>query len=603
MSPGSEARVPEGREPRLSPPIRFGVFEVDRQSGELRRRGARITLQEQPFQLLLLLLEHPREIVTREDIHQRLWPAGTFVDFERGLNRAMSRLRDALSDTAASPRFIETLPRRGYRFIAPLDTDSGERGRERDDVQGAPRTTPVIRSLAVLPLQNLSGSPDEEYFVDGMTDELITVLARIQALRVISRTSSMQYKGVTTSLPAIARELDVDAVLEGTVVRSGSRVRITVHLIHARDDRHLWAEEYERELTDVLALQGEVARAIARCIHVRLTPPERTLLGRSRPVDPIAYEAYLEGTFFRNQWTEDALNKSIDCFSRAVDRDPDSASSHAGLAHAYCAIGILGTRPSAEVYPRARASALTAVALDDTVAEAHYSLADVLKGYDWDWSTAEIEYRRALALDPSSAIAHVWYADYLSKQGRHADAIGHASRARALDPLSVDRYSFLGLTLYRARRYDDALGVCQKAADLDPAYPVGHWFLGLVHAQRQEPYPAIAAFEKASRLSGGGTPYRALLVSAYAMAGERVKAQEIREELEARARRSYVSPVDLAVASTGLADRDAAFGWLEKAFRERTMRIQELPEPIFDSLRCDTRFDNLLSRIGVVAPR
>ena len=278
MSPGSEMRVPEGREQRLSPTIRFGVFEVDRPSGELRRHGARITLQEQPFQLLLLLLERPCEVVTREDIHQRLWPTGTFVDFERGLNRAMSRLRDALSDNAASPRFIETLPRRGYRFIAQLDTDSSER-RERDDGQGALQT-PMIRSLAVLPLQNLSGNPDEEYFVDGMTDELITVLAGIHALRVISRTSSMRYKTVTTTLPAIARELDVDAVLEGTVVRSGSRVRITAHLIHARDDRHLWAEEYERELTDVLALQGEVAQAIARCIHVRLTPPREP----SRPI-------------------------------------------------------------------------------------------------------------------------------------------------------------------------------------------------------------------------------------------------------------------------------------------------------------------------------
>lgn len=471
-----------------------------------------------------------------------------------------------------------------------------------DDRASKPAAS-LIRSLAVLPLLNLSSNPDEDCFVDGMTDALITVVAKIHTLRVISLTSSMHYKGLRKSLAEIATELDVDAVVEGTVMRSGPKVRITAHLIRARDDRHLWSEEYERDLTDVLALQSDVAQAIARCIHITLTRQEETSFARARPVNPKAYEAYLEGTFFRNQWTEIALNRSIDCFARALQLDPESASGHAGIAHSYCAIGILGTRPASEVYPRAKASALTSIELDDTVAEAHYSLADVMKSYEWDWSTAEIEYKRALEVDPSSAIAHVWYADYLSKMGRHAEAIGHARQARELDPLSVDRFSFLGLTLYRARRCDEALDVCRNALDLDPSYPVGHWFLGLVHTQHQQPDQAIAAFERATQLSGHGTPYRALLAAAHAMAGEKAKALEIREGLEAQAQRGYVSPVDLAVASTGLGNHDAAFGWLEKAFQERTMRIQELPEPIFDSLRPDTRFEDLTHRIGLVGSR
>ena len=370
-----------------------------------------------------------------------LWPADTFVDFERGLNRAISRLRDALRDVADSPRFIETLPRRGYRFIAPVGIAQAEVS-EASLEAGALSVRPHERlrerseaSLAVLPLVSLSDDPDQAYFADSLTDELITVVAKIRTLRVISRTSVMQYKGVPRPLAAMARELNVDVLLEGTVARWGRKVRIAMHLIQARDDRHLWSEAYERDLDDILAIQRDVAQAIADQIQVTLTPVERRELARARRVNPQAYEAYLKGRYFRGKWTAEALDLSIEWFVKATALDPASAESYAGLSNAYCAIGILGTRPPREVYPLAKAAARQALAIDETVAEAHVSLAEIAKGFDWDLSAAEPMYRRGLDLDPSSAVGHAWYADCLSRMGRHQDAIATAHRARALDPL------------------------------------------------------------------------------------------------------------------------------------------------------------------------
>jgi tetratricopeptide (TPR) repeat protein len=432
-----------------------------------------------------------------------------------------------------------------------------------------------------------------------MTEGLITEVARIDSLRVISRTSIMQYKGTRKPLQVIAKELGVDAIVEGTVMYSGQKVRITAQLIRARDDRHLWSEKYERNLGDIMKLQGDVAQAIAGQIQVKLTRQEQRGLAGARPVNPQAYLAYLEGAFFRNKWTEEGLDKSIELFTKAIELDSTYAQAYSGLAHSYCALGILGGRPSREVYTKARAAAMKALELDETVAEAHYSLADARKGYDWDWAAAGAEYRRALELDPSDALGHAWYADYLSKMGRHAEAIGEARRARELDPISVDRNSFLGLILYRARRYDEALEACRKAVELDAYYPVGHWFKALIHEQKRELPEAIAELKKAVGLSGDGPLYQAQLANAYALAGERDKALSIVDKLKALSRQRYVSPLDIAIVYTGLGDRNSAFQWLEKAYQERAMRIQELPEPNFDSLRIDVRFQELMRRIGL----
>ena len=582
---------------RVSPPIRFGIFEVDSQSGELRRSGLKIKLQEQPFQALVMLLERPGEVVTREQLQEGLWPADTFVDFNRGLNRAINRLRDALSDDSNNPRFIETLPQRGYRFIAPVETEAA--GRSVRPSEGSHPRARLIESLAVLPLENLSNDSAQGYFADGMTDELITEVAKITSLRVISRASIMQYKGTRKPLPLIATELGVDAVVEGTIVRSGQTVRITAKLVQACDDRHLWSEKYERALGDVLTLQGEVAQAIANQIQIKLTSQEHASLARVRPINPQAHEAYLKGSFFRNKWTEEGLEKSIQFFSDAIELEPAYAQGYAGLSHSYCALGIFGIRPAREVYPKAKAAAMRALELDETVAEAHISLADAKKGYDWDWLGAEAEYKRALDLNPSYAIAHMWYADYLSKMGRHADAIAEATRARELDPISVDSNAFFGFILYRARSYDEALKACQRAVELDPYHPEGHWFLALPHEQKGEFREAIVELEKAVSFSRGGAPYRALLANAYALAGEQAKALSVLDKLRTQSEQDYVSPLDFAVVYTGLGDRNSAFHWLEKAYQERTMRIQELPQPIFDSLHSDPRYHDLMRRIGL----
>lgn len=574
----------------IGQPIRFGIFEVDLRAGELRRQGLKVKLQEQPFQILVMLVDHPGEVVTREEVQKRLWPANTFVDFDGGLNRAMHRLREALGDSADRPRFVETLTGRGYRFIAPVD-----RSAYSGVALGESRR---IESLAVLPLENLSADPAQDYFADGMTDELITEIAKIASLRVISRTSIIQYKGARKSLPAIARELGVDAILEGTVLHSGARVRITAQLIRARDDRHLWVEKYERTLGEILTLQGEIARAIAGQLEIRLTAQEHSRLSHSHSVVPEAYEAYLQGIFFRNKWTEEGLFKSIVLFTEANRLDSTYARGYAGLSQSYCALGILGSLPAKEVYPKAKAAALKALELDETVAEAHISLADVRKGFDWDWAAAQTEYKRALELNPSDAVAHAWYADWLSKQGRHVDAIAEATRAREFDPVSVDRHSFLGLILYRSRSYQGAVAACSKALELDPYYPVVHWFLGLIHLKTGELAEAIADLNKAVSLSDAPL-YRALLGHAHGLSGDREKAVNILADMNALSRQRYVSPLDFALVYTGMGDRNAAFEWLEKAYQERTMRIQELPDPIFDSLRSDARFTDLMRRIGL----
>ncbi len=605
---------------RLSPPIRFGIFEVNPPAGELRRQGLKVKLQEQPFQILMLLLEHPGEVVTREELQQKLWPADTFVDFDRGLNRAINRLREALGDGTDNPRFIETLPRRGYRFIAPVETAAAELSivaspRKRWLLVSAGallaislvslglkvggRVQPRIQSLAVLPLENLSSDPAQDYFADGMTDELITEIAKIGSLRVISRTSIMQYKAAHKPLPVIARELGVDAVVEGTVVHSGQKVRVTAQLIRARDDRHLWSEKFERDLGDVLRLQGEVAQAIAGQIQIKLTPNEYTSLTRARPVNPRAYEAYLEGSFFRTKATAPELNKSVQLFTQAIELDPAYAQGYAGLSHAYYVMGIRGRRPSGEAYPKAQAAAVKALELDETNLEAHNTLAEVKRGYEWDWAGAEAEYPRMPELNPNRSLPHAGHSDYLSKMGRHVEAIAEARRARELDPIFVGTNNGLGMILYRARRYDEAMRACQIALELDPTNPTPLWFLAQIHEQKREFPEAIAELEKAVSVSGGGTLYRALLAHAHALAGDRAQALSTLNELKTLSTQKYVSPFEIALVYTGLGDRDSAFQWLEKAYRERTMLIQELPSPLFDSLRSDPRFRDLMRRIGL----
>ncbi|MGI8771212.1 MAG: winged helix-turn-helix domain-containing tetratricopeptide repeat protein [Acidobacteriaceae bacterium] len=571
--------------------IRFGLFEVDARSGELRRKGSKVDLQDQPFQALVLLLERPGEVVTREELSKRLWPENTFVDFDRGLNKAINKLRVALRDNAEKPCYIETLPQRGYRFIARVENLVQVADRFR------PQQSPQIDSLAVLPLDNLSSDPAQEYFSDGMTEELICAVARIASLRVISRTSVMIYKSSRKSLPAIAKELSVDAIVEGTVLRSGQRVRITVQLILAPEDRHLWSGRYERDLRDILKLQAEVAQSIANQIH-KLVDPDHAYPEQARQVHPQAYEACLKGNFFRDKMTPIDLGKSVELFAQAIDLDPEYARAFGDLSRSYFYLGLFGMGDAREMFPKAEASAQRALELDETVASAHQALAVAHVFRDWDWAAAEAEAKRAVELNPGESVTHAHFADFVSIRGRHSEAIAAFSRVLELDPISRVYIGHFGLILYRARRYDESIAQCQRALEIDPQYTNALWFLALSLEQKGELPASIAKLEKAVSLSHG-PHYRALLGRAYALAGERTKAINILDELQALFRQRYVSPFDIAVAHVGLGDETSTFQWLEDACQQRVFRIIELLFPMFDSLRADPRWQDLVRRIGL----
>jgi TolB-like protein/DNA-binding winged helix-turn-helix (wHTH) protein/Tfp pilus assembly protein PilF len=645
--------------PRL---IRFGVFELDLRSGELQKQGRKIRLEGQPVQVLICLLENPGELVTREDLHRKLWPADTFVNFEHGLNTAVKRLRQALSDSADNPRFVETLPRRGYRFIAPvqavaaggdvtavnaaaavtevLATPDLPEAKEHDQVGLSEKTTVlvqhrwplawkrsgfallltfgifmvglvwtlrqrshpplVMRSLAVLPLENLSGDASQDYFTDGMTDELITDLGQISELRVISRTSVMTYKGAHQSLPQIARDLNVDAVVEGAVLRSGNRVRITAQLILAAADKHLWAKSYEGDLRDTLALQKQVARSIAEEIRIKLTPHEQAVLKSVKRVNPDAYEAYLKGRYFWNKRTADGLKKAIDYFSQAIEKDPNYAQAYAGLADSYALLGDweYGVLAPREAYPRAKAAASKALELDSTLGEAHISLAFCLDGFDWDWESAGREFKRGVELSPGYATGHQWYAWHLAALARNDEAVAELKKAESLDPLSLIIGADLAEELLIAHRYDEAIRQSRKTMAMDPFFAVAHYELGQAFVQKHMYSEAIAELQKAIELSAGSTTFTSNLAYAYAVSGMRNEAVKILNDLKNQSHHTVSNAPEIALVYLGLEDKDQAMAWLEKAYAER-FNPGVLLRPAFDPLRADPRFQDLLRRIGL----
>jgi len=620
-----------------SPPrvVKFGVFEVDFEAGEIRKAGVRQKLAGQPFQVLQVLLEHPQEIVTREELRERLWPGNTFVDYELALKKAVNRLREVLGDSAESPRFIETVPRRGYRLLGAVEavhrtenlpasaTLPSTRRTPWKWIAGASLGTlalllfafnagnlrtrifagsrpPEIHSLAVLPLNNLSGDPEQEYFAEGMTDELITDLARISALRVISRTSVMHYKGTNKTLPQIARELNADAVLEGSVQRSGDQVRIRAQLIDAASDRHLWAESYAGSLRDVLDLQNKVATEIARQIKIQVTPAEKTRLASARPVNLEAHEACLKGRFYLNQRTEKGFQQSLRYFNEATQKDPNYPLGYAGLADSYILLGEYSLLPAKEAFAKARAAATTALELDDSLAEAHNGLAAVKVDYEWDWPGAEREFRRAIELNPGYATAHQWYAELLSQIGRHEEALAEIKLAEQLDPFSLIINVVHGDALRSAGQYDLAIEQLQKTLEIDPNFAHAHFHLGMSYLRKEAFANAIAEFQKAVSLSPNVTDYKGGLGYAYAVAGERAEARKLLEELKARSKQSYVPWFYIAGIYAGLGEKDQAITNLEKAYEQHEQGLAVMKrEPMFDPLRSDARFQELLRRMNL----
>jgi TolB-like protein/DNA-binding winged helix-turn-helix (wHTH) protein/Tfp pilus assembly protein PilF len=637
--------------PQAGTPIRlrFGVFEVDLRAGELRKHGVRRRLQEQPFQVLAMLLERPGETVTRDELRNRLWTADTFVDFDQGVNKAVNRIRDALGDSATSPRFVETVARRGYRFIAdviavesaPAATPDGRTGDVaalEDDaiavldappspsrwgrwyrwaiaggalvvasiaialwaVESRTPTPTAIRSLAVLPLENLSGDAAQEYFADGMTDELIATLGQISALRVISRTSVMAYKRARKPLPQIARELNVDAVIEGTVLRSDGQVRITAQLIAARNDTHVWSDTYDGDLRDTLTLQNTVARAIADQIRVNLNPQEQATLKQRKIVDPQAYEAYLKGRYFWNKRTGDDLQKAVEYFTRATERDPTYAQAYSGLADTYALLGDweYGVLTPREAFPRAKTAAIKALQLDTMLGDAHTSLAFSLDAFDWDFTSADNEFRRGIELNPGYATAHHWYAWHLSLVGRTDDAIAEMKKARNLDPLSLIINADLAELLLIAHFTDQSIEQSRKTIELDPNFPLAHNQLGLGYLRSHRPDQAIAELRQAVQLSGGSATCTANLARAFAISGNRNEAAQLLATLKKRSSDTYSNASEIAVVYAALGDVDQALAWLDKGYRER-FNPGVLLRPGFDALRGDRRFQDLERRVGL----
>jgi TolB-like protein/DNA-binding winged helix-turn-helix (wHTH) protein/Flp pilus assembly protein TadD len=631
--------------------VRFGTFEVSLQSGEVRKGGLRIRVQQQPMKLLEILLEHPGEVVTREELRSRVWPSESFGDFDQALNIAIGKLRSALGDSAESPRFIETLPKRGYRFIADVSVVDTEARPKRQEplagdlpatdlghkIQGiglpvAPERrllptrwivvalalvlslailslwrfrsqTPAptgIRSLAVLPLDNLSGEASQNYFADGMTDELITDLAQISALRVISRTSVMVYKGARKPLPQIARELNVDAVVEGTVLRSGDRVRITAQLIEASTDKHLWSQSYEGDLRDTLTLQKKVASAIADQIRINLTPREEAALKSVKVVNPEAYESYLKGRYFWNKRSADGLKAALAYFKQAIEEDPKYAQAYSGLADTYALLGDwqYAVMTPKEAFPKAKAAAIKALELDSTLGEAHNSLAFVLDGFDWDFDAAGKEFQRAIELNPGYATAHHWYAWHLSLLGRYDEAIAEMRKAENLDPLSLIINADLAELLVLAHSDDESIRQSRKTIEMDPNFALAHNQLAQAYLQKQMYDEAVAELKTAVQLSGGSPAFIANLARAYVASGKRNEAVKLLGDLKKRSNPGYSNASEIAVIYASLGDTDQAMNWLEKGYEER-FNPGVLLRPGFDPLRSDPRFQNLVRRIGL----
>jgi TolB-like protein/DNA-binding winged helix-turn-helix (wHTH) protein/Flp pilus assembly protein TadD len=637
-------------EDQLRGPLRFGVFELDLREGQLRKHGLRVRLQEQPFQVLAMLVERPGEVITREELQKKLWPADTFVDFDHGLNKAINKIRDALSDSAESPRFVETVARRGYRFLAEVKAADAlpvrgpelatqlepvEAAHDRADtasklakpnslrpslawkrsvfvllvliasfgtwiLHSRNHPSPVIRSLAVLPLESLSSDASQDYFADGMTDELISDLGQISALRVISRTSVMTYKHMHKPLPQIARELNVDAVVEGTVLRSGDQVRITAQLIEASSDKHLWSQSYEGELRDTLALQNRVAGAIADQIRINVNPQEQAALKSARVVNPEAYVSYLKGRYFWNKRTADGLKAALAYFNQAIDEDPNYAQGYSGLADTY---GLLGdwqyaVMPSKEALPKAKAAAVKALELDSSLSEAHSSLGYCLRSFDWDFDSAGKEFQRAIEVNPSYATAHHWNAVNLGLLGRHKEALVEMRKAENLDPLSLIIVSDLAEFLLLTHSYDESVKQGRKMIEMDPTFAIGHNQLGDAYLLKQMDKEAVAELQKAVQLSGGSPTCIADLARAYVASGKMNEAVKLLSDLEKGSNASFTDAPQIAMIYVSMGDNAQAMNWLERAYEER-FNPSILLRSGFDPLRSDPHFEDLWRRIGL----
>ncbi len=633
--------------------VRAGLFEIDLGSGEVHKSGRKVPLQEQPFRVLAILLERPGDLIAREELQARLWPADTFVGFDEGINTAIRKLRVAFGDSADNPRFIETIPRRGYRFMAPVHEAVAEPAPLPQSVAVGVATAelPQERSrrvrwpvlalsavvlltvlaitylrrphspkkssaqkramLAVLPFQNMSNDPSQEYFSDGLTEETITDLGQLspEQLGVIARTSAMAYKHTNKTVSQIGQELGVDYILEGSVRREGGEARVSAQLIRVSDQTHLWAQNYERELHDLLLIENELGKAIARQVQINLTPQQETDLSKMRTVSPEAYDLYLKGRFYWNQRNPAAIKESIGYLQQATAKDPNFALAYVGLADAYNIGNILGVYSAKNSLPEAKAAATKALELDPSLAEAHAALGVVKSHYDFDLPGAQKEFLTAIELNPNSAYAHLFYSNcYLAPIGRMSEAIAENQRALELDPLSLPINNFMGMTYMFAENYEKADQQFQHTIAMDPTFPLAHLYFSwlLVTMGRYE--ESIEENQK-SELLGGSSPEdaaaeAAMMLQAFKTGGERGFYQKNLErtlQMLTQSGGQSAGPAGIASAYALAGDKDSAFKWLNKAYAERDGQDIMLLKcvPPFKSLHGDPRFSDLLRRLGL----
>ncbi len=625
--------------------VRFGEdFEVDVRAYELRSAGTPVKLKPIPMQLLLFLIERRGELVTRQEIADRIWGKDVFLDSDNGINNAISKIRQVLRDDPEQPRYVQTVTGRGYRFIAPVAVQSGNESpaapstpplvpvgvaseisapktgrwwvvaglalialiaivayRQRDRWRPHPQAGNERVMLAILPFDNLTGDPDQDYFSDGLTEEVISQLGNLdpQHLGVIARTSVMQYQHKNVPLTQIARELGVQYVLEGSVRQDGQHVRIAAQLIQVKDQSHLWARQFDRELKEVLLLQGDIARET--CDGIRSALGNRTTIAPPTPASLsteglAAYNLYLKGQYFWNKRTVESLHQAIDYYQQAIEKDPNYARAYAGLADSYALIGGYSGVQQSEFMSKAKDAALRAIALDDNLAEAHTALALVVQNYDYDWTTAEKEFRRAIALNPNYATAHHWYAEHLAFRGRFDEALAESERARQLDPLSLIILADRGVILYYARRYDEALEQFRAVRELDPTFGRAGMIMK-VYVQKRMFDQAIAMAEK----SYSDSPwYWSTLASIHGAAGNLEAAQKELDRLLMLERKQPVDAGAVANVYIHMGRKAEGLTWLEKALMEHSNVITTLKvEPIYDSLRGEARFQELLRRAGL----
>jgi TolB-like protein/DNA-binding winged helix-turn-helix (wHTH) protein/Tfp pilus assembly protein PilF len=654
--------------------LRFSVFEVDFASRELFKGGMRLKVQKQPFTVLCTLLERAGEVVSREELRELLWPDNTFVEYEDSLNTAVRKLRAALSDSSDFPRYIETVARQGYRFIAPVeavsvqvtevaDVKEGSRNERIAVAPAAPehigadasparseqvpvrpqqtgrttrsrrmksllvlasvlglvliaalvgysrwsgsRTQPQVASgrtmLAVLPFENLTGDPSQEYFSDGLTEEMISQLGNLDSLHlgVIARTSVMRYKNSQAPLDQVGRELGVQYVIEGSVRRDSNNVRVTAQLIQTRDQTHVWAREYDRELKGLLVLQGEIAEEIANEIQLTLDGHKPAVAQASRsPRQYEAYDLYLKGQYFFNKRTGTGFEEAISYFQQATAKDPNYARAYAGLADCYALMGGYSERPQVEFISKARAAALKALEIDQNLPEAHTALALIVQNYDWDWQTAEKEFRRAIELNPNYATAHHWYAEHLMWRGRFDEALQESERARQLDPLSLIIAADNGAVLYFSRQYDRAIEKWRSVLEMDNDFPRAHLIVG-AYAEKGMFGAALADNEKFRPVTPVSS-YWSWRAYIYGRSGKEAQARHALRELLQSNRSHPVDAMIVAWGYRGVGDKDKALAWLEKAYAEHSIELVSMKvNPGYDLLRGDPRFQDLLKRVGL----